>query len=111
MRYQRTNELVCQLNSPPHPDIDACSFAFPGIKNFVVDTTIQIASVEAEIRKQKTFLQKLNLLLVQARHQLRLTHVNGINASFLDFETRLASEMAHLHQRDRCFVPELVIPM
>ncbi|KAG5219590.1 Exportin [Salix suchowensis] len=38
---------------------------FPGIRNFIVGVTVKVASDEATMRKEKTYLNKLNLALVQ----------------------------------------------
>jgi hypothetical protein len=42
-------------------------FSFPGIRNFVVSLTIKLASDEMTLRKEKTYINKLNLILVQVR--------------------------------------------
>ena len=38
-----------------------------GIRNFVVGITVKIASDETTLRKEKTYINKLNLALVQVR--------------------------------------------
>jgi hypothetical protein len=38
-----------------------------GIRNFVVGVTVKVASDEATLRKEKTYISKLNLALVQVR--------------------------------------------
>lgn len=38
-----------------------------GIRNFVVGITVKVASDEATMRREKTYLNKLNLALVQVR--------------------------------------------
>ena len=43
------------------------SFSFSGIRNFVVSLTIKLASDEMTLRKEKTYINKLNLILVQVR--------------------------------------------
>jgi len=42
-------------------------FSSPGIRNFVVSLTIKLASDEMTLRKEKTYINKLNLILVQVR--------------------------------------------
>lgn len=39
----------------------------PGIRNFIVGITVKVASDEATMRREKTYLNKLNLALVQVR--------------------------------------------
>lgn len=41
--------------------------SFKGIRNFVVGITVKVASDETTMRKEKTFVNKLNLALVQVR--------------------------------------------
>lgn len=38
-----------------------------GIRNFVVGITVKVASDETTMRREKTYLNKLNLALVQVR--------------------------------------------
>lgn len=45
----------------------------PGIRNFIVGVVVKVASDEVASRKEKTYLNKLNLALVQVRHPLSLT--------------------------------------
>lgn len=40
---------------------------YPGIRNFVVGVTVKVASDETTLRKEKTYINKLNLALVQVR--------------------------------------------
>lgn len=82
-----------------------------GIKNFVVDTIIQIASVEAEMRKQKTFLHKLNLLLVQVRARLSKIPIVPCLWTAVDLETRLATAMANFYQGDCRLIEKLIIAL
>lgn len=37
----------------------------PGIRNFIVQVTVEISSDEARMRREKGYLNKLNLVLVQ----------------------------------------------
>lgn len=39
-----------------------------GVRNFVVGITVKIASDEATLRREKTYINKLNLALVQVCH-------------------------------------------
>lgn len=38
-----------------------------GIRNFIVQVTVDISSDEARMRREKSYLNKLNLVLVQVR--------------------------------------------
>ena len=40
---------------------------YEGIRNFVVGVNVKVASDEVTMRKEKTYINKLNLALVQAR--------------------------------------------
>jgi hypothetical protein len=72
----------------------ACSRRLPGIRNFVVGVTVKVASDESTMRKEKTFVDKLDLTLVQVRfHSL----FNFFLQFLLDFETRMAAQLAKLH--------------
>lgn len=42
----------------------------PGIRNFVVGITVKVASDETSLRREKTYVNKLNLALVQVRRIL-----------------------------------------
>ena len=44
------------------------SLLYIGIRNFVVNVTIKVASDETTLRKEKTYINKLNLALIQARY-------------------------------------------
>jgi hypothetical protein len=41
-----------------------------GIRNFIVAIVVKVASVEVIVKKEKTYLNKLNLILVQVRSRL-----------------------------------------
>jgi hypothetical protein len=41
-----------------------------GIRNFIVETIISQSSDEANLRKQKTFINKLDMTLIQVRTDL-----------------------------------------
>jgi hypothetical protein len=45
----------------------------PGIRNFIVGVIVKVASDETASRKEKTYLNKLNLALVQVRRIVRAT--------------------------------------
>jgi hypothetical protein len=45
---------------------------FQGIRNFIIAITVKVASDEVTLRKEKTYINKLNLALVQV-----CTYVNG----------------------------------
>lgn len=60
-----------------------------GIRNFVVGVTVKVASDENTLRKEKTYINKLNLALVQVcvtKYLIRLI-ING----FPDPQTRVAT--------------------
>jgi hypothetical protein len=42
----------------------------PGIRNFIVGVIMECSSDETRMRKEKVYLNKLNLVLVQVRHRL-----------------------------------------
>lgn len=42
-----------------------------GIRNFIVQVTVDISSDEARMRREKSYLNKLNLVLVQVRRNCR----------------------------------------
>ncbi len=44
-----------------------------GIRNFVVGITVKIASDETSLRREKTYVNKLNLALVQVRPFVQTT--------------------------------------
>lgn len=43
----------------------ALLISMQGIRNFVVGITVKVASDEATLRREKTYINKLNLALVQ----------------------------------------------
>jgi hypothetical protein len=43
-----------------------------GIRNFTVSVTVRIASEEANLRRERAYLNKLNLALVQVRDSMFL---------------------------------------
>ena len=67
-----------------------------GIRNFIVGVTVRIASEEINLRRERAYLNKLNLALVQVRAcgfnppatQFRL------NADSSDPQTRMAPQLA-----------------
>ena len=44
-----------------------------GIRNFVVGVTVKVASDEVAMRKERPYLNKLNMALVQVTGQIYLT--------------------------------------
>ena len=63
-RFLRANDKVD--NTPL--DLLYCKFIryfFPGIRNFIVGVNVKVASDEVSMRKEKTYINKLNLALVQ----------------------------------------------
>lgn len=42
-------------------------YLYLGIRNFIVGITVKVASDEVALRKEKTYINKLNLALVQVR--------------------------------------------
>jgi hypothetical protein len=61
-----------------------------GIRNFVVGATVKVASDETLVRKEKTYVNKLNMALVQVR---RIWDYFRLASSFwsLDTEARVAT--------------------
>jgi hypothetical protein len=56
-----------------------------GIRNFIVGITVKIASDEASLRKEKTYINKINLALVQVLPFPRSCYGNGANIPYADF--------------------------
>jgi hypothetical protein len=68
-----------------------------GIRNFIIAITVKVASDEVTLRKEKTYINKLNLALVQV-----CTYTNGSEEfagpiAILDIKTRVASQLAKFH--------------
>lgn len=51
-----------------------------GIRNFIVGITVKVASDETTLRREKTYVNKLNLALVQVSDE---TMVIGLSTHFL----------------------------
>jgi len=66
-------------------------FSFLGIRNFVVSLTIKLASDEMTLRKEKTYINKLNLILVQVRARFNGVRALGLKLVVIDPQTRVAS--------------------
>lgn len=62
-----------------------------GIRNFVVGVTVKVASDEVAMRKEKTYLNKLNLALIQVHIQVCIQHIFLADAAAKDFEARMAT--------------------
>jgi hypothetical protein len=70
-----------------------------GIRNFVVGITVKIASDETTMRKEKTFVNKLNLALVQVRFCFTACFCRSRILSSPDSEARVATQLAIFHNR------------
>lgn len=60
-----------------------------GIRNFVVGVTVKVASDENSLRKEKTYVNKLNLALVQVSSHR--DESQNILTMLVDSETRMAT--------------------
>ena len=67
-----------------------------GVRNFVVGITVKVASDEATMRREKTYINKLNLALVQVC-QLTPLHRVALITAFTDLETGVATQLANIH--------------
>ena len=72
-----------------------------GVRNFVVGMTVKVASDEVTMRKEKTYINKLNLALVQVREMIPKANVYLI----LTYLQILKQEWPHNWPT---FIPELV---
>jgi hypothetical protein len=74
-----------------------------GIRNFIVQVTVDISSDEGRLRREKSYVNKLNLVLVQvSRQKIKLIP---------DPQTSMASRLAFLHPRNRCLVSHQSLPL
>jgi hypothetical protein len=62
-----------------------------GIRNFVVGVTVKVASDEVAMRKEKTYLNKLNLALIQVHIQVCIQRMFLADAATKDPEARMAT--------------------
>lgn len=67
-----------------------------GVRNFVVGITVKVASDEATMRREKTYINKLNLALVQVCH-LTLWRRVAFNAVSTDLKAGVAAQLANVH--------------
>lgn len=44
-----------------------------GIRNFIVETILQVSSEEGLLRSEKTYINKLDMTLIQVSHEQRQT--------------------------------------
>jgi len=56
-----------QFQSPISIHLPSNAIYYLGIRNFVVGVTVKVASDENTFRREKTYINKLNLALVQVR--------------------------------------------
>lgn len=49
------------------PSAPSHNLYIEGIRNFIVGVTVKVASDEVSLKKEKTYINKLNLALVQVR--------------------------------------------
>jgi hypothetical protein len=67
-----------------------------GVRNFVIGITVKVASDEATLRREKTYINKLNLALVQVC-QLFLWRRVALTTTPTDLETGVAPQLANVH--------------
>lgn len=68
----------------------------PGVRNFVVGITVKVASDEATLRREKTYVNKLNLALVQVCQPFLWRRV-ALTVTHTDLETGVATQLANVH--------------
>lgn len=66
-----------------------------GIRNFIVGIIVKVSSDESSLRKEKSYVNKLNLALVQVR--LLPYMLVFVLICWLDFEARVAAQLANFH--------------
>jgi exportin-1 len=67
-----------------------------GVRNFVVGITVKVASDEATMRREKTYINKLNLALVQVCHLILWRRV-AFTAVSTDLKAGVAAQLANVH--------------
>jgi hypothetical protein len=67
-----------------------------GVRNFVIGITVKVAADEATMRREKTYINKLNLALVQVCQRTPWRRVALTTAS-TDLETGVATQLANVH--------------
>jgi hypothetical protein len=79
--------------------------ALLGIRNFIVQMTVEIASDEGRMRREKAYVNKLNLVLVQVRSDQewggRCDHTHADMDLVADPQTSMAARLASVHPRNR----------
>jgi hypothetical protein len=73
-------------------------FIHVGIRNFVVGVNVKVASDEVAMRKEKTYINKLNLALVQVYPSV-FVNPSQLTSCVSDPEARVAAQLADVHHR------------
>lgn len=98
----------CQLRAGPRALPDTT-----GIRNFIVQVTVDVSSDEARMRREKRYLNKLNLVLVQVSGGDGVLDVFGISYRPLlitsDSQTSMAQRLALIYPRNRRFLSHITI--
>lgn len=64
-------------------EVDSCApsfgidffFLFPGIKKYIVNVIIKLSSTPESLDREKVYLNKLNMILVQVRRNLTYSNL------------------------------------
>lgn len=67
-----------------------------GVRNFIIGITVKVAADEATMRREKTYINKLNLALVQVCQHTPCRRV-ALTTAFTDLETGVATQLADVH--------------
>ena len=68
-----------------------------GIRNFIVGIVVKISSDEQSMRREKSYMNKLNLALVQVCLFVDVVLVMHIQSITTDTQTRMAPQLADVH--------------
>jgi len=98
----RSGEFAITMRfSSEIPNLDS------GIRNFIVGITVKVASDEVAFRKEKTYINKLNLALVQVRpHYVPARSGMLTIVAHIDPQARMATQLAYLHHRTRRIIQD-----
>lgn len=69
------------------------------IRYFIVNIIVQVSSDEASLNKERTYINKLNMVLVQVSGHSYLCIIHCLTHK-IDIETRLATQLADFRTRD-----------
>ena len=75
-----------------------------GVRNFIVGVIVKVASDETVLRKERSYVNKLNLALIQVRDYPLFS--NKPLHSCIDIEAGMATQLADVHSRACCLVED-----